>query len=168
MNDIITPNHESDAVLEILSFCNEAAGNKDTFEEPKGAGDGDKATAKFLAAVQAKVEALNSTVHYAFIDHEKAIYVGSKSKFDFYIESEATVVEIALSLKNPASEFEKDILKVLVFNQKHINKPITQLVFIGKAGANARCQTEQKKAFVEWAKNVHNLTITIHDICPSS
>ena len=81
---------------------------------------------------------------------------------DFYLPEQSTVVEVALSLRNPLSEFEKDILKVLMANE--LGFKIKRLVFISKPGARKRRAQPGSAALVKWAKRVHGLTIEIHEI----
>jgi hypothetical protein len=156
----------------IFQFCNEIAMEIDAkaknnssnfkFDAKLGAGRGDKATAEFLTAVNAAVSCKFAP---DVVVSEKPLYVKSNSKFDFYIPGEQTVIEVALSLRSPTTEFEKDILKVLIFNQKHsIEERIKKLIFIGKIGAVEKCKQGLRLDMIAWAKEIHCLEIEVKDI----
>jgi hypothetical protein len=168
---MVTDHKPRTASEAIFQFCNEIAKaidekaakeKSDYFDAKLGPGKGDKATADFLSAV-------NTVVRGQFAEgvicSEKPIYKKSNSKFDFYIPSEKTVVEVALSLRSPTTEFEKDILKVLIFNQKHpIEERIKKLIFIGKIGAVEKCKQALRSDMIKWAKKIHGLKIEVKDI----
>ncbi|MDP9194380.1 MAG: hypothetical protein M3P06_22000 [Acidobacteriota bacterium] len=45
---------------------------------------------------------------------EQTICGTNKFCVDYYFRDEATIVEVAMSLRNPTSEFERDILKAIM------------------------------------------------------
>jgi hypothetical protein len=67
---------------------------------------------------------------------QERVAPGVKYTFDFYVPSEQTAVEIALSLRNIVTEFEKDIFKGIL--AKDSGKPMRKLVLIGKEGSVSR------------------------------
>ncbi len=147
----------------LIDLCNKTATETAQFTEKLGPGKGDHATTTFLKKLTEKIR--ENQYLYSKITPEYYIYPNSNSRFDFYIECESTVVEIALSLKNPTTEFEKDVLKVLISNQKNVNlTPIKNLLFLGKSGAKAKCEEPFRKAAICWAKNAHELNIFVEDI----
>jgi hypothetical protein len=133
------------------------ADERPAFFEVKGAGLGNKDSNEFMNEVRRR--ALTTFgVDYA----EKRICGSTAHAVDFYFQDDATIVEIALTLKNPAPEFEKDILKALMAQAE--NYPVTSLVFISKPGAIKKCSSPGRSAIRQWALKHHNLTIEIHEI----
>ncbi len=144
--------------VELLKEIIQATANeRPTFFEIKGAGAGDKDSNAFMAEVRRR--ALNLFgVDYA----EKKICGDSAHAVDFYFQEDATIVEIALTLRNPNTEFEKDILKALMAQEE--NYPVKKLVFISKPGAVKACNRPGRRAMCRWALSNHNLTIEIVEI----
>lgn len=94
---------------------------------------------------------------------EKAICTNGLT-VDYYIGS--TVVEIALNLRDPDSEFERDILKcIMAMGDLHA---VTRLLFLAKPGARARCNTPMRKAFATWAEREQGLVVEIRELGPAS
>jgi hypothetical protein len=85
---------------------------------------------------------------------------------DFFIEPEHTVVEIALSLRNSNSEFERDILKVLMAQEA--GAQVRRLVFVAKPGGEKRARQASSHAMVEWAARSHQLEIVVRDLADPS
>lgn len=81
---------------------------------------------------------------------------------DFYFPEEATVVEVALGLPNPASEFEKDILKAIV--AQDYDYKVHRLFFISRAGAAKKCAQLGRTALMAWAKAKHELSVEVHEL----
>ena len=98
-----------------------------------GAGAGDRATNLFMVELRSRAEK-------AFGDNfaEQRIS-GSNNKLavDFYFPDEATIVEVAMSLRNPSSEFERDILKAIMAKESGLT--VKRLLFLAKPGALVRC-----------------------------
>ena len=93
---------------------------------------------------------------------EQAICGANGLKPDFYFREEETIVEVALGLPNPSSEFEKDILKAIMAQE--LGMPVRLLFFISRAGASKKCSQPGRTAMREWALRNHNLAIEIHDL----
>src|SRR6059058_1582682 len=76
------------------------------FQLVRGPSAGDHATYDFMRELREQAcEAFGT-------DYSETRMCGETSfAADFYFPEEATIVEVALGLPNPASEFEKDILK---------------------------------------------------------
>lgn len=81
---------------------------------------------------------------------------------DFFVPAEETVIEVALSLRNPNCEFERDILKVLMAQEAGTR--ITKLVLIAKQGGVNRLSQPSAKAMIAWAARKHSLEIVVHDL----
>jgi hypothetical protein len=81
---------------------------------------------------------------------------------DFYFPEEATIVEVALGLPNPASEFEKDILKAIMAQDLGVS--VGRLFFISRAGAERKCAQPGRTAIMKWALQAHNLKIEIFEL----
>ncbi|MGC4089957.1 MAG: hypothetical protein QM756_19130 [Polyangiaceae bacterium] len=97
---------------------------------------------------------------------EQQISGANKLTVDFYFPDEETVVEIAMSLRNPQSEYERDILKVVLAQEA--GHEIRRLVFFSKPGAVARCSHPGLAAFRDWASRSHSLNIEIREFGPNA
>ena len=67
-----------------------------------------------------------------------------------------------LGLANPASEFEKDLLKALV--ARDFGFAVTRLFFISRAGAARKCAQPGRSALINWVKSKHQLRVEIHEL----
>ena len=81
---------------------------------------------------------------------------------DFYVCDEATIIEVALSLRNSNSEFERDIFKALIARDK--GHPVKRLVFISKPGAKKRHCSPSSEAIVEWVKRHCGIEIEMYEL----
>ena len=131
------------------------------FFDIKGAGDGDRATAVFISQLRKLAQGRFGT------DHSEAKACKSAGfAFDFYFRDEETVVEIALGLRNPNSEFERDIFKcLLALDDGCIVK---RLLFIAKPGALAQYSSPGRKAIVDYALRRLGLEIEVLESEPTS
>jgi hypothetical protein len=93
---------------------------------------------------------------------EKKICGATDFAVDFYFPAEATIVEVALGLPNPASEFEKDILKAIM--AQDAGNQVSRLFFIARAGAAKKCAQPGRSAVREWAQAKHNLLVEVHEL----
>ena len=132
------------------------ANERPIFFDIKGQGAGNLDTNGFIVEVRQRAQQKFGNDY-----SEKPICGTNGSKVDFYFEDEATVVEIALGLGSPNSEYEKDILKALLAQE---NYPVQRLVLIGKPGAYKQCSQPGRKAIRDWAFRQHNLIVDIYDI----
>jgi len=143
----------------LLAIAQELALEDPTFFEKKGAGVGDRATAAFMHELRRRAASSFG------IDHaEQTICGTNKLCVDYYYRDEATIVEVALSLRNPTSEFERDILKAIMAQDN--GHPVRRLVFISKPGAARRLGAPSSRAIIEWAARAHDLMISVHEIVP--
>ncbi len=127
------------------------------FQVVLGPGAGDKATHAFMRELRQKaIQALGE-------DHSERKLCGETSlAADFYLQSEGTIVEVAMGLANPATEFEKDILKAIMAQECGFD--VRRLVFICRAGGEKKCRQPGRAAMRLWAESKHGLSIEVHDL----
>jgi hypothetical protein len=104
----------------------------------------------------------SATTAFGIDCSEKRLCGATAFAADFYFPEECTVVEVALGLPNSATEFEKDILKAIIAQDK--GYAVTRLVFISRAGAVKKCEQPGRTALKEWAKAKHGLAIEVHEL----
>jgi hypothetical protein len=127
------------------------------FQTVRGPGDGDRATHHFMRELREQAIAAFGGDY-----SEQRICGDTAFAADFYFPEEATVVEVALGLPNPASEFEKDILKAIV--AQDYNYSVRRLFFISRAGAARKCLQPGRSALIAWARAKHALEIEVHEL----
>lgn len=127
------------------------------FQKVKGPGAGDRATHQFMRTLRDKAE---DTFGADF--SEQKLCGPNELAVDFYFPGEATVVEVALGLPNPNTEFEKDILKALMARDQGYE--VEKLVFISRAGAEKKCAQPGRSAMRDWAETRHGLGIDVYDL----
>ncbi len=76
--------------------------------------------------------------------------------------SEAAAVEIALSLRNPLSEFERDVFKAILAKDGGLE--VRRLLLIGKAGAAARLAAPGPEAIEAWAEEHCGIVVDVRDL----
>lgn len=140
----------------IIELAREIAAAEPDFQLVRGAGAGDRATAIFLAALRTRVHTTLGIECW-----EKKICGPTSYAVDFYLEEEGTVVEVALGLPNPSSEYEKDVLKAIIAQDYF---PVRRLVLISRAGGEQKCRQPGRTAVREWARTKHGLTIDVFDL----
>ena len=96
---------------------------------------------------------------------QERVAPGVQYSFDFYIPSEQTAVEIALSIRNPVSEFEKDIFKAIL--AKDSGKPVRKLVLIGKQGSVKVRNGTGPTAIKCWALRNYDIEVDVREITSS-
>ena len=90
---------------ELYAIASSIAHETDSFFDTKGPGAGNLSTNQFIDLVRSRAEQAFGE------DYSEQKICGDNSMAgDFYFPEEQTVVEIALGIKNPNTEFEKDIL----------------------------------------------------------
>lgn len=141
----------------LLEIAREIVASTPDFHKVRGAGDGDHATNSFMRELRARAEG-----EFGSDYSEKRLCGASAFAVDFYFPEERTIVEIALGLPNPASEFEKDILKALV--AKEHGSAVERLLFISRPGAIRRCQQPGRTLLSEWAAAKHGLRIEVEEL----
>jgi hypothetical protein len=143
----------------ILALAQQLADARPTFFARKGPGEGDDDTLAYMRELRAA--AMKATgKEYA----ERRICGDNNLAVDYYIDQEETVIEIALSLRNPNCEFERDILKVLMAQEAGV--PVKRIVFLAKPGGVKRVGQPSSQAMVAWAARNHGLEIIVRDLQP--
>ena len=148
---------QRDRPTALLSLAREIATATPDFQKVRGPGDGDHATQGFMRE-------LRDRAREAFgVDFSEKKLCGETSfAADFYFPEEATIVEVALGLPNPASEFEKDILKVIIAQE--LGHRVRRLFFISRAGAIKKCSQPGRSALKTWAQEKHGVVIEVHEL----
>ena len=146
-----------DRPAKLLALAREIASASANFQAALGPGLGDRATDKFMR--QLRERALK-----AFgVDYSERKICGETSfSVDFYFPDEGTIVEVALGLPNPASEFEKDVLKGIM--AQDCGYDVRRLLFISRPGAVKKCGQPGRRAVIEWVRTKHKLLVEIHDL----
>jgi len=116
-----------------MMIANELVAANPAFAQVKGPGSGNYATNELMRELRRAV-----AVHFGQ-DHSEQRVCGEATALavDFYFREASTIVEIALGLQNPGTEFEKDILKALI--AKELGHPVDRLVLISRAGGRKKC-----------------------------
>lgn len=143
----------------IIILAQQLADNWPTFFEKKGPGAGDDDTNAFMRELRAAVEQATGKDY-----SEKRICGDNNLAVDFFVEEEQAVIEIALSLRNPNCEFERDILKVLMAQEAGVR--VKRLVLVAKPGGQKRVGQPSSQAIVAWAWRMHGLEIVVRDLQP--
>lgn len=151
-------NGEADVMMnrpdQVFALAQDLALERPTFFDIKGPSIGDKDTASFMQELWRRaIEAFGQDFAEQKICGENGLCV------DYYFPDEATIVEVAMGLRNPNSEFERDILKAIM--AQDAGKPVRRLVFIAKPGAAKKCAQPSARAIIDWAERVHGITITV-------
>jgi hypothetical protein len=141
----------------LLRLAQKVVSRHPDFFETKGPGRGDRATNAFMADLRAKALKEFGT-DYA----EKEICGTNGFSVDYYFPSEATVVEVALGLSKPNTEFEKDVLKAIM--AKEAGNTVSRLFFISKPGARKKCSHPGRLAIIEWLQRNHRISVEIHEL----
>lgn len=148
---------ETRSKVEVLrDLIQKLADERPEFFVIKGQGKGNLDTINFMLELRRRAK-----IEFGQDFAERRLFKANVSAVDFYFDDEATIVEIALGLKSPNSEYEKDILKALLAKEAY---PVERLVLVGKPGACKKCAQPGRTAIREWAHRNHNLTVDVYDI----
>lgn len=147
----------SDKPSKLLSLAREISAENPEFQTVLGPGDGNRATSAFLQQLQKR-----SLETFGEDFSEQKICGDTAQAVDFYFPGEATIVEVALGLPNPASEFEKDILKAIM--AKECGYKVNCLLFISRPGAEKKCQQPGRAAIKKWALEKHGVVIEVQEL----
>lgn len=131
------------------------------FMSVKGPGAGDRDTHSFMGALRDRAQKI-----FRLDYSEKKVCGQNGLCVDFYFPEEQTIVEVALGLRNPLSEYERDVLKVLM--AREAGNRVSRLVFISKPGAHKRLGQPGACAIAAWAKSKHGLAIEVRELKPWS
>ena len=142
----------------LFNLAKRLASKQEDFHAVRGPGAGDKATGIFMRELILRARKLFDGEDYS----EKRICGSNSFAVDFYFPEERTIVEVALGLPNPASEFEKDVLKAIM--AKESGHQVARLLFISRPGASRKCSQPGRTAIKEWALKNHDLRVEIRDL----
>jgi hypothetical protein len=141
----------------LLQLARDICSKSPRFQDVLGPGDGNRATAGFLRQLQQHARKV-----FGEDFSEKRVCGDTSQAVDFYFPDEATIVEVALGLPNPASEFEKDVLKAIM--ARECGHRVACLFFISRAGADKKCNQPGRAAIKKWAFENHGITIVVHEL----
>ena len=141
----------------LIELAQNVANASPDFHKVLGPGKGDKSTSAFMKEL--RVQAIELFGHDF---SEQTICGDNKFTVDFYFPSEATIIEIALTIRNANSEFHKDILKALL--SKRAGNPVEKLIFISKPGAVKRHQEPASQAIVTLVREEFGISIIIKEL----
>lgn len=147
--------HDKPAVL--LEMARSIASENPAFQAVLGPGAGDRNTHAFMRRLrEAALQVFGSDYS------EKKICGKTDLAVDFYFPHEKVIVEIALGLPNPATEFEKDVLKAIMAQET--GQPVERLMLISRPGVIKKCAQPGRSAVIAWAKAKHSLSIEVYDL----
>ena len=127
------------------------------FFQTKGQGAGDRATNAFMAGLR-DLASEEFGADYA----EQAISGDIGFRVDYYFPSEATIVEVALGLPKPKTEFERDVLKAIM--AKEDGHDVERLVFISKPGARKKCSQPGRLAISDWLLRNYGIATEVFEL----
>lgn len=141
----------------LLQMARDIADRQPDFHAVKGPGKGDYATNAYMADLR------SAAIETFGIDlSEFRACDGTSFAADFYFPEEGVLVEIALGLPNPNSEFEKDIIKALM--AKEFGHHVERLMFISRPGAVMKCNQPGRQAMIQWANDKHQIRIDVYEL----
>lgn len=147
---------EGKTKVEVLrEIIQQVADERPDFFKIKGEGAGNLDTNNFIAEVRQRAKGVFGE------DFSERRIGNTASAVDFYFEDEAAIVEIALGLRLPNSEYEKDIFKALLAQE---TCPVKHLVLVGKPGALKQCNQPGRTAIRDWVSRHHKLIVDVYDI----
>src|SRR5438132_11646456 len=113
---------------QIFELAQQIAHRTPGFQERNGPGKaaGNGVSDEFLAALDREVAKRFGTVSRL----QAPVAPGVNYSCDYFIPSEDTAIEIAMSLRKVVTEFEKDIFKDILPNESR--NPVKPLILIGK------------------------------------
>lgn len=147
-------------IQDLTQLAQQLADERPTLFDVKGPGTGDRDTAAFMNELRARARSAFGEDH----SEQRICGEGNNLTVDSYFPEEATVVEIAFALRNPLSEYERDILKALMAKER--GTAVSRLIFITKPGGVKRTKQPGALAIAEWARSQHGLDIKVVELAP--
>ena len=146
-------------VSRLILLAQKFAEGTPNFFETKGPGIGDKAANEFM-------ERLNASAKEMFGQDYSQQKICGENRFapDFYFPDEQTVVEFAFGLDKPMNEYERDIFKCLLAQDRGCQ--VQKLILVCKPGGQARLSAPGPTSIREWVGRSHNLEIEVWDLVP--
>lgn len=127
------------------------------FLDIKGPGTGNHATNQFISEL-GKLAIARFGKDFS----EKNICGPNSLAVDFYFPKDGVIVEVALGLKYPNTEYEKDILKALM--AKELGNYVDKLVFITKPGGIKKCNQPGRKAVKDWLLESNQIEVEVLEL----
>jgi len=145
---------KSEQLLLIAQRLAEASGG---FFLIQGPGQGNRLTNAYM-------DALNKLAATTFgVDHsQKHLCPGTGFCVDFYFPDEGTIVEIALSARNPTSEYERDLFKAILAKEAGHN--VARLIFVSRPGASRKLNEPGPKAIRSYVARIHLIDSVIEEL----
>jgi hypothetical protein len=141
----------------LVELARELSSELPEFQKVRGPGEGNRATNAFMRRLRER-----AATEFGCDFSERQLCGSTAYAADFYFPNEATIIEVALGLLNPWSEFDKDVLKALMAQEHGFD--VEQLFFISRPGAKKKCGQPGRSAIIEWAMSKHCLSIEIHEL----
>ena len=141
----------------LYKIANHLARNTPGFFDKKGPGAGNRATNEFINELGTR-----AISEFGADYSEKHICGENSLAVDFYFPSEKTIVEIALGLRNPNTEFEKDILKAVMAISN--GNPVSNLLFVSKPGAISKCNQPGRQAVTSWVEENSGIIVQVLEL----
>jgi hypothetical protein len=143
---------------ELFELAQKIADEKPTFFDKKGPGIGNRDTNSYTEELKKRAKD-----KFGYDLAEQPICGDNKSTVDFYFREEETIVEVALSLWNSLSEFEKDIIKAILA-LKVGGHPVKKLLFVSKRGAEKRRENPLSRSIISWVKKDYGIDVEIKEL----
>lgn len=144
-------------VAKLFLMAQEIAWQTPDFFKTKGPGHGDRANGVFMS--QLRQVARNV---FGCDLSEKRSCRSANFRFDFYFPEETTAVEFAFGLRNPLSEYERDIFKCLLAQAEGL--ALKRLLLIGKPGALVRQEARGPVATARFVEGAHGLKVDVMEL----
>lgn len=141
----------------LFDIANEVAAEIHGFFLINGPGKGNKLTNSYIHEVGRRAREL-----FGEDFSEKKLCGENSLKVDFYFPDEATIVEIALGLSKPNTEYEKDILKAIM--AKNLGNKVNRLLFFCKPGGEKKCRQPGRSAVKHWLNNNVGIELEVRDL----
>lgn len=142
---------------ELYEIARKLASETEAFLDIKGPGAGNRATNWFVTSLGRLASEKFGEDH-----SEKNICGPNSLAVDFYFPCDGVIVEVALGLKNPNTEYEKDILKAIM--AKELGNKVEKLVFITKPGGLKKCNQPGRTAIRHWLASSNEIGIEIMEL----
>ena len=141
----------------LIELAQNIADGTPGFFDIKGPGKGDKATHAFMKELRTQAKQL-----FEADFSEKVICGDNKFAVDFFFPDEATIIEIALTLRNSNSEFHKDILKAIL--SQRADNTINKLIFVSKPGAKKRHEEPASQSIISLVEKDFGIMVIIREL----
>ncbi|RUO31616.1 hypothetical protein CWE12_01050 [Aliidiomarina sedimenti] len=142
---------------ELHEIAKDIASGTEGFLDIKGPGAGNHATNEFISELGRL-----SSERFGKDFSEKKICGSNSLAVDFYFPDDGVIVEVALGLRNPNTEYEKDILKAMM--AKELGNRVDKLVFITKPGGIKKCNQPGRKAVKDWLRGSNQIEIEVLEL----